>query len=589
MTTATALASVALLAVSGAVAQTAVTNLQATFRDGQVFLTWDEPAGLGAKLSVLRSRQPITAQSVGDATVIAHHISPGSARDWWLNPETFGNPLQPDPQTGAKPPIRHEGFLIISGGPRLNPDSGLHVHTVGADETGAFYYAVVPSGAGEQWSAQLAPGHNSLAQPVEQRPEPIVPIWQGEGPAIDPAAGQGKPLHLILHAKTGRGGMDYLVFGDVSLGWREGLPFKFGVRVTDTAVVVSTTDRTWIDRMFPEGKDGCQKLTPAIHSFWYGYNDRIYDPALMPQGTVVNYTERRLLWLLDWVKRTFGTDANRTYSYGSSMGGCGSISFCLRHPEIFAAVRAHVPIVAYGQGPGGNSEVRVVAETGGMEMPTNDGVTVRERLDGTAFVKSHPDDLPFLVITNGRQDASIPWGKNPDFYRALRDGRHGCVVAWDNGSHSTCGKHMPADIKALDNLNAFHRLFALNQSYPAFSNGSQDGNPGNGEPADGDPEGYFGRGLTWDVPIDTAKRYEVAIRWTLDAAALPVKVDVTPRRVRAFKPRPGQTVTARNIDIAAGQTVQEATLTTDRNWPVTFEGFRVNGEEGNRLVLEVGA
>jgi hypothetical protein len=241
-----------------------VSNLQGTCRQGQVFLTWDEPAGWDGRLTVLSSAAPITAENARQATVIAHHKMPGSANDWWLNPETYGNPLAVDPKTGKKPPIPHEGFLLTPGGQRINPDSGLHVHTVGADEAGARYFAVVSVGADDAENWEIAPGANATVQPIQQQLAPVEPIWQNAGAPPDPATGKGKALHLNLHAKTGRGGMDFLVFGDASLGWREGLPFKFGVRITDTAVIVSPTDRTWIDRMFPEGKDNCQKLTPAI-------------------------------------------------------------------------------------------------------------------------------------------------------------------------------------------------------------------------------------------------------------------------------------------------------------------------------------
>ena len=46
-----------------------------------------------------------------------------------------------------------------------------------------------------------------------------------------------------------------------------------------------------------------------------------------------NYSERRLLFEIDWVKRYLGTDPNRTYCSGSSMGGCGAMSFAFRHAE----------------------------------------------------------------------------------------------------------------------------------------------------------------------------------------------------------------------------------------------------------------
>lgn len=559
-------------------------NLQATCHDGQVFLTWDETPGWQGSLTVLTSGQPLTTASAAQATVLAAGISPGSAYDWWLNPETFGNPLAKDPKTGEKPPIPHEGFRLTPGGPRLKADAGLHVHTVAAEEGGARYYAVVTTGLDGVTNWEIVPGANALKTPVTAPAAPVVPLWQNDTTAPDPTTGQGKPLYLILHAKTGRGGMDYLAFGDKTLGWREGLPFKFGVQVTNDAVIVSPTDRTWIDRMFPEGKDSCQQLTPAIHSFWYGYNENIRWPEKMKDGQVINYTERRVLWILDWVKRTYQTDPNRTYVTGSSMGGCGSISFALRHPEVFAAIRAHVPIVAYDKGPGGDSTVRVVAETGGMDMPTNDGMTVKERLDGTAFVKRTGGDLPFLVITNGRTDRSIPWWKCPDFYRAMRDGRHAFIAAWDDGDHGSCGKELPADVRAYGNLGSFRTLFALNQSYLAFANSSQDGNPGNGDAKDGDIVGFMNRGLTWEVPTDTAARYEVLVKWQLEADKLPVTVDLTPRRLQAFTLKPGDKVLARNVT-AGGQEVQQQTLTADELGLVTWKGFQVTDAAGNRLVL----
>ena len=566
------------LSISFAAAAPVATHLQAACRDGQVFLTWTEPAGLQGDLTVLMSKQPITTPSPENTKIVASGLNPGTAYDWWLNKETYGNPVPKDPNTGEayKPP--HEGFVITPGGQRINPDSGLHVHTVGPDEAGPTYYAVIGVD-----NAEIVAGQNSLTQPVNQQPGAVTPIWQNEG-APDVAKGKGLPLHLILHAKTGIGDMDYLVFGDKSLGWREGLPFKFGVRVTPDCVEVRPTDRTWIGRMFPEGLDGCQKLTPAIHSFWYGYNSNIHWPDRMDVGIVTNYTERRLLWIVDWVQRTYQTDPSRTYAFGSSMGGCGDIASAIRHPEVFAAIRAHVPIVAYDKGAGGDSEMRVVKETGGMEMMTNEGVTVRDRLNGTKFVREHPGDLPFLVITNGRQDKSIPWWKNPDFYRAMRDGRHGMIAAWDEGDHAGCGRAMPADIKAWDNLKSFHQLFALNLSYPALTNLSVDNSPGNGEATDGDPVGFMGRGLTWDVPVDEADRYEVVIKWTLEAEKLPVTADVTPRRLQAFKLKPGDKVTARNL-AADGTEEQRVTLTADDHGLVTFPGFRVTTAAGNRLVL----
>jgi hypothetical protein len=109
-------------------------------------------------------------------------------------------------------------------------------------------------------------------------------------------------------------------------------------------VVVRPTDRVWINRPHDEAGDGG---TPAIWTFWYGYNSHIFDRKLMATGVPTNYTERRNLWILNWVRGQYQPDTNRWYCSGSSMGGCGTISFGLHHPELFAACHAHVPIVSY--------------------------------------------------------------------------------------------------------------------------------------------------------------------------------------------------------------------------------------------------
>ncbi|MEN6641554.1 MAG: prolyl oligopeptidase family serine peptidase [Armatimonadia bacterium] len=564
---------------TAALAAPAVTDLQAQYRNGQVFLTWNETPGLEGTLVVRMSLEPITAANVAQAAVVAEGLNPRSADDWWLNPETYGNPLE---KGKVRPP--REGFLIAAGGQKLNPDSGLHVHTVGTDEVGSYYYAVTTRDAAGVDDLDVTPGTNALAQPVAQKVEAVEPIWQKTEAPLDPATTKGMPMHLILHAKTGIGGMEFLAFGDKSLGWREGLPFKFGVRISGDAVIVTPTDRTWIGRMFPEGRDGCQKLTPAIHSFWYGYNSNINKPEKMAEGVATNYTERRVLWIMDWVQKTFQTDPNRIYASGSSMGGCGMMAVAFRHPERFAAIYAHVPIVAYDKGVGGDSLMRIVAECGDVDKPCSEGMTVRERLDATKFAREHKGDLPFLLIANGRKDMSIPWWKNPDFYRAMRDNRHGFVAAWNEGDHGGCGGALPEDIKRMTNLRSFYNI-ALNKSYLAFSNSSLDDDPGNGDAANGTPVGYMNRGLWWEEPVDEAGRYEVVVKWTLEAEKLPVTVDVTPRRLQAFRLKPGETVTARNIAVGTGAEVQKETLKVDEDGLLTFKGFKVTAPEGNRLVL----
>ncbi len=557
-----------------------VSELKAVHRSGQTFLTWRETAPqAGVRFDVLMAAEPITRADQPGVTRLARHLLPGSAGDWWLNPETYGNPLKAD-ANGQKPAIPHEGWRIEEGGQRLDPDSGLFVHTVTAVTAGARFFAVV-----DPANPVISPGANSLAAPVTQQVATPQPIWQGE-PAQKPKPGTGRglALDLILHAKTGRGGQDWLMFGDAQLGWREGLPFKYGAAVRGDSVQLTPTDRTWIDRMLTEGRDGCQKLTPAVHSFWFGYNDHLDEPAAMKTGTVVPFTERRLLWLIDWTKAYFGTDPHRSYCTGSSMGGCGTISFGLHHPEIFAACLAWVPIVAYGRGPGGDSAMRVEAECGGLDQRTSEGLTVRERLDSTRFVRTHNGDLPALFVVNGRRDTSIPWWKCPDFYRALRDRRQALVAAWNEGTHATASGLLPADLKERFSLR-YLRRYRLDQSYLAFSECSSDDDPGRGDQADGAPVGAMGRGLEHDPPQETPARAEVVVRWYLDAARLPVTATVTWRRLRLLAPRAGMKYTFENHDLGSGTVVGRSEVTVGADGLVTIPAVKVTSVQGNRLVL----
>ena len=564
-------------------------GLGAECRSGQVFITWNEgEADPKARYVVRSSPEPITAANVSSCKALAR-LAPGSANDWWLNPVTYGAPLEKDPKTGRLPEVPTNGFIIRAGGKPLHPASGLFVHTATADDGERRYYAVTFAAADGKEQLDVSPGINALRGPVSVKAAAPAPIWLGARKDLPrPGAGKGLPLHLALHAKRGRGGMDYLAFGDASLGWREGLPFKFGVRVTPDAVVVVPTDRTWIDRLFPEGTDECQRLTPALHSFWYGYNSHINNAAEMDTGVATNYTERRLLYILRWVQDYYRTDPNRTYCTGSSMGGCGAIVFALHHPEIFAGIRAFVPIVEYHKADNrGDSETRVVKECGPLDRPCSEGMPVWQRLSGTWFVKNAKEDLPFLVISNGRQDKSIPWNKVPDFYRAMNDRRQAFIAAWDNGAHSTAGKEMPEDVKRWGDLKAFHRL-ALNRSYLAFSNSSANENPGNGDPADGDVVGYMNRWLAFDEPVDTRDRYEVVIRWEGPADKLPVTVDVTPRRRQNFRPQPGAACQAQNLALDTQQRLPQETLTVEPDGLLTVKQFRLTSAKGNRLTISSG-
>ncbi|NLY02274.1 MAG: prolyl oligopeptidase family serine peptidase [Rhodopirellula sp.] len=555
-------------ATDGVQATSPIANLKAITQGGQVFLMWTEAeTPPGTTFNVYMSE--IVIADVARARRIAHHIEQHSARDWWADPASFAK---------DKPVAEPVGWLLTPGARRLDPAGGLFVHTVAADSRGKLYFAVTSTDRDGRENTQLAIGVNSLDQGVAAAAAPIQPIWQRSESPPTRGDGRGKAMWLHLHAKGGVvPSMEYLVFGDATMGWREGLPFKFSVRIQEGEVVVRPTDRVWINRPHTEAGDGG---TPAIWTFWYGYNSNIFDRALMGRGVPTNYTERRNLWILDFVRDYYQPELNRWYCSGSSMGGCGTISFGFRRAELFAAVYAHVPIVSYtylGRGSAWRLEPSCWTGPIPADLKTNEDVGLLTRMNGERFVRESQEDLPPVFLINGRQDASIPWQNNPPFYRALNDTRQGFAVYWDNGDHPGCGKDAPADVKAWAQR---FRQFRRDESFPAFSNTSSNRNPGDGRPEDGDIVGWMNRGMDWSDVRDGPDRYMITVQASYPGIEYPVTTDATLRRLQQFRIRPGERLKVRVGDAPPSET--EA----DGNGRLTIRGVAIPSGAGASIVVE---
>jgi poly(3-hydroxybutyrate) depolymerase len=176
----------------------------------------------------------------------------------------------------------------------------------------------------------------------------------------------------------------------------------------------------------------------VIVSWWYGYDRNIFTSIDDGPTVAPNYTEERLLYLIRWAQGYLGTDPQRVYLRGGSMGGSGAVSMALHHPERFAAVKADVAIVAYTRAGKRGSLWRLECVMGALDdsAVNHEGVPLLEHMNGSHIARTTTADLPPLFMTHGRRDSSIPWVNNPPFYRAMNEAHQSLTVYWDNGGHS---------------------------------------------------------------------------------------------------------------------------------------------------------
>ncbi len=184
---------------------------------------------------------------------------------------------------------------------------------------------------------------------------------------------------------------------------------------------------------------------------------------------------------------------------------------------------------------------------------TNEGISVIDRMNSEKIVADNKIDIPFIVLTNGRTDGSMPWINNPSFYKQLNASKKGFAVFWNNGGHDMSAT-APKDIMEYYQR---HSPIYLTTSYPAFSDFSANKNPGNGEKEDGDIEGWMNRGLYWSPITETENSWSTTI-WVADVpATFPATVTLTPRKAQQFKIGKNEklmaTVEGKKIEVSANE------------------------------------
>jgi len=540
---------------------------------------------------ILRHDEPITAANAAQATVLAE-VAPLSCanRDGGLY--HWGRKKEPQNR-----------FVVPGREGKLPWGTGLYVHTT-REKAGRFHYAVATVLNGranlKDFSAANAP---PKAVPERASPQPV-PVLQADVNTDAKGSGFGGVrrnarvrLYVTWNAEP------YANLPNMPYNWCVTIdeksladPAPLGLYLHEWGGTHVRTTWGW-----PGGRTGIL-VTGNDHppqTWWYGWHESKWTSRSWGTGKVHNYTERRVLALLDWVATQWPVDPNRVFASGGSMGGSGIYTFALRHGDRFAMVSGNVGVANWTVR--GHFTTSLETCTGYLNWngPASDAATVATRVNMTQWLREHPAvETPFLAAGNGKNDGAIGWPQAHGFFKALQETRRPHAVYWGLYGHGT-----PAASMRIEGRRS--QAFRLDQTLPAFTGCSLDDDIGTAtkrdkprkvkrrdgheaaDPYDGDPEGGFNLHLRWKTDeklvVDRPEAWGLTVFLAEGCKAESCTVNVTPRRCRKFRAAPGKAC-AWTVADADGKEIQSGTAVADDHGLVTMKAVKVL-KAGSRIRL----
>ncbi len=565
-----------------------VTDLRARHEAGQTILTWkevdppvtEESIGVielrklretiekGKKLRyrIYRSERPI--ESVKDLVPVGE-----------VPPLTGWNADYP----GVYPKPAHKAtrYVVEEGKGPVPPGTGIYAHNPAA--AGKAYYAVTVSVDGEE-RASLSEA-NALREAVEESVGPGAPVLQRvERPRTANYVPNPELHYFVRWEAPPRSNVPSRPFDyRVGIPPNAPRPAPAGLHLHCWGANLDDGYIWWY-----RGNEGAILLSSnqIPYDWWVAYHEKHGISKDFREGMTRDYTARRLFAFLDWAATKWEIDRNRVFVTGASMGGSGAGMLAVRYPERFAYALSSVGVHIAAKSPQFRGSYEGVCGKVDQGVPHESGLKSFEYLDNAFLLRRDPvRSLPFISFANGKNDGAIGWAQAVEFARALQETRQPHLFTWGQGGHGE-RVHVPTakgggdggpELKGTLDLR-------LDRSLPAFTRCSLDGDPGSGDPADGDSKGQFNRYLRWDPldVVDEPGRWELSA-YLIDAApAEDCAVDVTPRRCRAFLPKPGERFAWKN----GGQTGEAV---ADAHGLVTLEKVRVAKAPGRIVVTKKAA
>jgi predicted esterase len=373
------------------------------------------------------------------------------------------------------------------------------------------------------------------------------------------------------------------------------------------------------------------------NTWFFGYtkNDNPFDSAYEPAAgdTIINYTQRRLIWINDWLIKNYNVDPNRISVNGHSMGSAGTTALMKAYPEKFASA------TIFNNGLAGPDEIDEDDSQGARLFGTPDlnlctNLIRRGPTDTVVHIyqafnlndrNATARDLPLVRMYHGKNDDkgvmrwdsyvvqeykkadSLGWGMQ--LFWSER--KHG-LESW-KPAHDHWGYGLTADSQTVRDNVSYQEFYRSDTSYPGFFNHRLDNknhDPGDGTVGtdrnpqtdssggnyDGHDWGHRGGFHEWalDTIVDEVDRWQVTA-WLTSAAAFTndksphefLKADVSIRRPQRFNPVTGTPLNWYVIDALTADTLQVGCDTVTYDNLVVIPGVTVYREAIRKVNIVV--
>ncbi|MBA3649106.1 MAG: T9SS type A sorting domain-containing protein [Chitinophagales bacterium] len=606
-----------------------VTNLVTTYRNGQTFAVWKIITGYTGFYYVYRSTSPITNANIDNATYLGRTPYDFSF-NYYLD-LSFKN-IQSAPSR----------YLVINNNPtqKLDATQGLFVATCGQNKT--YYYAVTSDNANGNEDRTITPGANATTNGVAESIAPIKGILQIAGtPLINEPSllydayvvFGGNVTTTYTPTMTNEGCLDfnYGIVKDKKAANPNGITFFYygGGGNAYTNCNDEVIDGMWKLSLEDDIPNFNWDATNGENTKWIGYNENFDVYTAGPStpwpttGTDHLYALSRIKWTYDWLVATFPTeiDFTKVYGQGSSEGTTGALLFAYNFPDLVAAVSVTVAKVnghfLYDDNPSckwnlnGTTRKKQNIFIGDYihNLPTDypklkgsGNYKMYDMMDFNVLLKDQQKtSLPIVTMVSGKNDDVTCWDEKIPYYETVNNNQSGGFYFWDLRSHNSGSEMIP------DQSTATFLRYRTDLSYPAFSNCSADGYPGdtiNPNPPyyDGDSIGTKYGTLDWiDTSIHETKTSWQGIIYShqfklKNGQMFPFNLpqtsttDITLRRLQKFKNVANNTKICMD-NYKNGKIIQTKSITYSTSTGlITFKGVKINQGAGDLIkIYECGS